>query len=219
MTDTGTPDQTEVEQPAAESSTPAEQGLRQRLSSRPVVATIAAVSTLAAVVFAALWITDDSSDELAALQESQAVQEAAENAASQYALGVSQVNAADLDTWRRALQANVSDQLKPKLDAAVDVVGPWLSEMDYTSTANLLAADVQKQDGDTFVVQVFVDMNSKSRQSPSGVTATASYTVTLDRASNWTITDVGGVGAELPVDAAPPADTAPPAPAPAPAGG
>jgi Mce-associated membrane protein len=48
------------------------------------------------------------------------------------------------------------------------------------------------------VVQVFVDMNSRSRQTPEGVTATAAYTVTLNRAADWTITDVGGVTPDLP---------------------
>jgi hypothetical protein len=192
--------------------------LRQRLSSRRALGTIAVVATIAAATFATLWITDDSSSELAAMRAAQEVDTSAANAASQYALSVSQVDAKDLAGWRHALQANVSDQLKPKLDAAVDVVGPWLQEMEYVSTAKLLAADVAQQDGDRFVVQVFVDMNSKSRQSPSGVTATASYTVTLDRASNWTITDVGGVGAELPVDTTVPAPSAAAEPA-APAGG
>lgn len=95
------------------------------------------------------------------------------------------------------------------MDAAVNVVGPLLTEMQYTSTAKPLAAKVSQCDGGRYVVQVFVDISSRSRQTPDGVAATASYTVTLRRSGNWTITDVGGVGAGLPGG-----DTPAPVPAP-----
>lgn len=167
-------------------------------SSVRAVATLAIVAAIAAVTFGVLWASDDSADRLVALQARLDTETTAETAASQYALRVSEVDFRDLDAWREALTDGVSEQLAPKLDAAVDVVGPWLGEMEYTATARLLAADVAENDGDRFVVQVFVDMTSKSKQTPDGVAATATYTVTMDRASNWTITDVGGVGAGLP---------------------
>jgi len=167
-------------------------------SSVRAVAALAIAALIAAVTFGMLWATEDSEDRLAALQARLDTEAAAETAASQYALRVSEVDFHDLDAWRDALTDGVSEQLAPKLDAAVDVVGPWLSEMEYTATARLLAADIAEDDGDRFVVQVFVDMTSKSKQTPDGVAATATYTVTMDRASNWTITDVGGVGAGLP---------------------
>lgn len=167
-------------------------------SSVGAVAALAILALVTAVTFGVLWASDDSADRLAALQADLDTEAAAETAASQYALRVSEVDFRDLDGWRAALTDGVSEQLAPKLDAAVDVVGPWLSEMEYTATARLLAADVSETDGDRFVVQVFVDMTSKSEQTPDGVAATATYTVTMDRASDWTITDVGGVGAGLP---------------------
>ncbi|MFZ2172694.1 MAG: hypothetical protein WAW17_01405 [Rhodococcus sp. (in: high G+C Gram-positive bacteria)] len=163
--------------------------------------TLAVVAVLAVVVgavFGVLWATDSSADELATLRAQLDTEAAAEAAASEYALNVSELDFHNLDAWRQSLKAGVSEQLAPKLDAAVDVVGPWLTEMEYTATARVLAADVSEHDGDRFVVQVFVDMTSKSSQAPNGVAATATYTVTMDRASDWTITDVGGVGAGLP---------------------
>lgn len=162
------------------------------------VTVVAIIGLVAAAVFATLWATDDSAGRLAELQGRLDTEAAAESVASDYAMAVSAVDHDDLDGWRDALTAGVSDQLAPKLEAAVDVVGPWLTRMEYTSTARLLAAEVSESDGDTFVVQVFVDMTSRSRQTPEGVAATATYTVTMDRASDWTITDVGGVGAGLP---------------------
>ncbi|MGV9723484.1 hypothetical protein [Nocardia beijingensis] len=171
---------------------------------RPTAAVVAAV-VVAAAAFAAGRLSAGSDDELASLRAQLAVDAAAEKAASSYALDVSQVRAGDIEGWRKALQSGVSQQLAPKLSAAVDVVGPWLSQMEYTATAKLLAAKVSRRDGDLYVVQVFVDMNSRSRQTPEGVTATAAYTVTLNRAADWTITDVGGVTPDLPAPApAPP---------------
>lgn len=162
------------------------------------LALVAVLALVAAVVFGSLWATDDSAGKLAELQGRLDTEASAESVASDYAMAVSAVDYEDLDGWRDALTAGVSDQLAPKLEAAVDVVGPWLTRMEYTSTARLLAAQTSETDGDTFVVQVFVDMTSRSKQTPEGVAATATYTVTMDRASEWTITDVGGVGAGLP---------------------
>lgn len=159
---------------------------------------VAVLALIAAAVFATLWATDDSADRLSELQGRLDVEAEAESVASDYAMAVSEVDHEDMDGWREALTRGVSDQLAPKLEAAVDVVEPWLSRMEYSSTARLLAATVSEQKGETYVVQVFVDMTSRSRQTPEGVAATATYTVTLDRASGWTITDVGGVGAGLP---------------------
>lgn len=178
-----------------------------------VLGAAAVVFLIAAVVFATLWATDDSSRELADLQGRLDTEATAESVASEYAMAVSAVDYEDLDGWRTALTTGVSDQLAPKLEAAVDVVGPWLTRMEYNSTARLLAADVSESNGDTFVVQVFVDMTSRSRQTPEGVAATATYTVTMDRASDWTITDVGGVGAGLPGAGADAGDEAEEAPA------
>lgn len=198
----------------AEKSAPGSAPQRWWWSVRAVAA-VAVAALVVAVTFVALWATDDSADRLAALQSRLDTEAAAEHTASTYALNVSKVDFHDLAGWRAALTHGVSGQLAPKLDAAVDVVGPWLTEMEYTATARLLAAKVAQSDGNSFVVQVFVDMTSKSKQAPDGVAATATYTVTMDRASNWTITDVGGVGAGLPGGASKPA----PAPAPEPHGG
>lgn len=62
------------------------------------------------------------------------------------------------------------------------------------STATMLAAKVIGRDGDLYTVQAFVEMRSTSRRAPEGVTATAAYTVTLNRAAHWTVTDVSGSG-------------------------
>ncbi|MFC8046208.1 hypothetical protein [Nocardia sp. NPDC057353] len=171
--------------------------LRAALNRTFLTATTA-IATAAAIVFGTLWATDNSAEELDTLRTNLATDEAAEKAASTYALNVSQVDPTDIEGWRKQLQTEVTPDLAPKLSAAVDVVGPWLTQMEYTSTAEVLAADVSAREGDLYTVQVFVDMKSRSRQTPDGVTATAAYTVTLDRAANWTITDVGGVTPDLP---------------------
>jgi hypothetical protein len=184
---------------------PRARALRGIARSTAAASAVAAVAIVATVSFAIGWLGDGSDAELASLRGQLAVDTAAEQAASTYALNVSQVRAGDIEGWRKALQTGVSQQLAPKLSAAVDVVGPWLNQMEYTATAKLLAAKVSRREGDLYVVQVFVDMNSRSRQTPEGVTATAAYTVTLNRAADWTITDVGGVTPDLPAPTPTPA--------------
>lgn len=177
---------------------PGDMGGNADAPSRTIPTALAIIAAIAATTFGTLWATDNSAEELAALQTNLTTDEAAEHAAATYALNVSQVNPTDIESWRRQLQSEVTPDLAPKLSAAVDVVGPWLTQMEYTSTAKVLAAKVTSRENDLYTVQVFVDMTSKSRQTPDGVTATAAYTVTLDRAANWTITDVGGVTPALP---------------------
>lgn len=204
MTDTPTtvPDDTTDTEPTVTATEPGRTKPRsaiRRGTRRPSPTALAAVvAGIAAVGFAVLWATDDSADRLAALRSQQQTTAKAEDVASQYALNVSKVDYNNIAAWRTALESGVTEQLKSKMDAAVNIVGPLLTEMQYTSTAKPLAATVSQHNGDQYVVQVFIDMNSRSRQTPTGINATASYTITLDRASNWTITDVGGIGAGLP---------------------
>ncbi|MFE0748952.1 hypothetical protein [Gordonia sp. NPDC058843] len=174
-------------------------------SRRPFIAlgAVAVVATVLAVVFGTLWATDGSDDELTSLTGKIAAEGEAERVAGDYALSVSKVDYEDIDAWRRALETGVTQQLKEKMGTAVDVVAPLLTQMQYVSTAEKLAATVAHSDGNAYVVRVFVDMDSTSRQTPDGVAATASYTITLDRGSDWTITDVGGLGAGLPGQADP----------------
>lgn len=170
---------------------------------RPTLsAVVGAVALLVAAAAVLAWRTDDAAGELAALRAQLDTDAAAQRVAADYALGVSQVQSGDLEAWRSALRRGVTEQLAAKLSAAVDVVGPWLRQVDYSATAEPLAATVQRRDGDLYVVQVFVDMTSRSSQTPEGVVATAAYTVTLNRAADWTITDVGGVAPDLPVPSA-----------------
>ncbi|WP_067898298.1 hypothetical protein [Nocardia vaccinii] len=171
---------------------------RREFTLLTLTCTIAVLATIAAITVGVLWATDDSADQLTALRGREQTDAAAEDFAARYALAVSKVDYNSIDAWRTALETGVTDALKSKMDAAVTVVGPLLTEMQYTSTAKPLAAKVSQHVGDQYVVQVFVDMNSHSRQTPDGVSATASYTVTLDHPNAWTITDVGGVGAGLP---------------------
>lgn len=186
---------------------------RLRRPTTPVL--VAAVAVAVAVVCAGLWRFDGSGAELADLRSELATDRRAEEVAGDYALRVSRVDFADLEAWRGALRTGVGSELAPRLSAAVDVVGPWLTQLEYRATGTLLAAKITAREGDSYTVAAFVEMRSTSRQTPTGVTATAAYTVTLNRAADWTITDVGGsglapAGAPEPGTAGPPDTPAPP---------
>lgn len=167
-----------------------------RFVSRPILAVAAVILLALAITFGVLWT--NSSDDLSSVRAQQANDSKAEKIAGEYAVAASTFDYKNLAPWKTALQTGVSDQLKPKFDSAVNVLNPLLQQLQWVSTSKLLASVVSRRDGNTYNVQVFVGMNSTSSQFPNGMNSTATYTVTLDKASNWTITDVGGIGSGLP---------------------
>lgn len=55
------------------------------------------------------------------------------------------------------------------------------------------------ESGGVYTVNVFLDVTSTSAQTPQGGQTTVTYTLTVDRNSDWTITEVGGLSGALPV--------------------
>ncbi|GAB17157.1 hypothetical protein GOEFS_020_00210 [Gordonia effusa NBRC 100432] len=167
-----------------------------------VMSAVAIIATVAAIAIGVAWALvaglNDDGDRLAQLQAEHTDTTKAEQVALDYAVATARVNYEDIDAWRTALKSGVSDQLKTRFDGAVTVVQPLFAQLRYVTTVKPLAAKVRSREGDQFVVDAFVEMTSKSTQSPSGTITTGSFTITLDKASGWTITDVGGTGTALP---------------------
>ncbi|MFW0788451.1 hypothetical protein [Gordonia sp. CPCC 205333] len=191
-----------------------------------VVSAVAIVATVAVIALGVAWVLvaglNDDGDRLAQLRAEQTDSTNAERVALDYAVGTARVNYEDIDAWRTALKSGVSDQLKTRFDGAVTVVQPLFAQLRYVTTVKPLAAKVRSREGDQFVVDAFVEMTSKSTQSPSGTITTGSFTITLDKASGWTITDVGGTGTALSEGKTPaaPGQTQPPGqPSPSPSAG
>jgi cytoskeletal protein RodZ len=118
----------------------------------------------------------------------------AEKVALDYAVNAATMNFQDLNAWKVKLIAGTSPELKEKLTQAATSMEQILVPLEWSSTARPLAAKVRSVTGGTYVVDSFVGVLTKTVQSPDPLQSTATYSVTIDGAKNWQITDVGGIG-------------------------
>jgi Mce-associated membrane protein len=118
----------------------------------------------------------------------------AEKVALDYAVNAAAMNFQDLNAWKVKLIAGTSPELKEKLTQAAASMEQILVPLEWSSTARPLAAKVRSVTGGTYVVDSFVGVLTKTVQSPDPLQSTATYSVTIDSAKNWQITDVGGIG-------------------------
>jgi flagellar basal body-associated protein FliL len=118
----------------------------------------------------------------------------AEKVALDYAVNAAAMNFQDLNAWKVKLIAGTSPELKEKLTQAAASMEQILVPLEWSSTARPLAAKVRSVTGGAYVVDSFVGVLTKTVQSPDPLQSTATYSVTIDSAKNWQITDVGGIG-------------------------
>lgn len=119
----------------------------------------------------------------------------AEKVALDYAVNAAAMNFQDLNAWKVKLVAGTSPELKEKLTKAATEMEQILVPLQWTSTARPLVAKVRSDTGGAYVVDSFVSVQTKTVQAPEPLQSTATYSVTIDSAKNWQITDVGGIGA------------------------
>ncbi|WP_433681218.1 hypothetical protein [Nocardia sp. CA-119907] len=143
-----------------------------------------------------LW---SARSDLAEQKDRAAADKKAEQVASEYAVGAATVNYQDIPSWVAKLKANTVPQLANKFDATAPKLEQILVPLKWTSTAAPITAKVMSEQGGAYKVDVFVNVSSTNAQSPEGAQTTVTYNVTLDKNSDWKITDVGGVDGALPM--------------------
>lgn len=151
-----------------------------------------------AVVVLSLLVWDgrrDAADRDAAAADTRR----AEEVATDYAVGAATVRFDDFNAWVGRLKTNTAPELANKFDATAPKLQEILTPLQWSSTATPIAAKVMSESGGIYQVDVFVDVDSSNIQNPEGARTTVTYTVTVDRDSDWHITDVGGMDATLPV--------------------
>lgn len=122
----------------------------------------------------------------------------AENVAMTYALGASTIDFHDVKGWLTRLKAGTSPELSAKFDATAPQLEQILLPLQWTSKAVPQSATVTSETGGVYKVNAYLTVNSTSVQTPDGAPSTVTYSVTIDRNNNWTITDVGGLQSALP---------------------
>ncbi|MFE6859536.1 hypothetical protein [Nocardia sp. NPDC057668] len=178
--------------PAAEPAAapaPAAKTVQLKLSTLGLAA--AAVVLIGALfTTTALWLSarhDLASNEAAANDARHA-----EQVATDYAVGASNIDFTDLNAWNGRLKANTSPALAAKFDATAPKLQEILVPLKWTSSATPVAAKVATHDNGRYQVNVFLNVTSTNAQNPDGVQTTVTYNVTIDPSQNWNITDVGG---------------------------
>lgn len=156
-----------------------------------VVASVVIALLSISVVFGLLYRS--SSNDVDAIHARTALEQTAKRHALDYATGAANLNFEDLGAWKKKLTANTSQQLTAKLNDAASSMEQVVVPLQWKSTATPIAATVQSVNGDIYVVQAFVNVDTRNAQAPDGVQSTATYTITLDGSKNWTIADVGGL--------------------------
>lgn len=124
----------------------------------------------------------------------------AENVAMTYALGASTIDFHDVKGWLTRLKDGTSPQLSAKFDATAPQLEQILLPLQWTSKATPQSATVISESDGVYKVNAYLTVNSTSVQTPDGAPTTVTYSVTIDRNSNWTITDVGGLQSALPAN-------------------
>ncbi|MFE3189792.1 hypothetical protein ACFXHA_12340 [Nocardia sp. NPDC059240] len=123
----------------------------------------------------------------------------AEQVATDYAVGASTVNFADFNSWVGRLKANTAPALSSKFDTSAPKLQEILTPLKWTSTAAPITAKVMSESGGVYKVNVFINVTSTNAQNPDGAQTTVTYNVTVDRGSDWKVTDVGGMDGALPL--------------------
>lgn len=154
-----------------------------------------AIIVLVAAVGILGWLYVSAKKEIDAQRRASDNHAHAEKVALDYAVNAAALNYQDLNTWKNKLVAGTSPELTGKLSDAAKSMEQILSPLQWTSTAQPLAAKVRSTNGGTYVVDSFVSVQTKTVQAPQPLQSTATYSVTIDSNNNWQITDVGGVGA------------------------
>ena len=161
----------------------------------PAVTVLSAVCVAALIAVAVLaTLLAQRSTDLTAERRLTADKQTAETVAGNYAVGAATFDFNDLKPWSAALKKGTAAELNSRFDVAVNTLTPLIQEVQWVQTAKLIAAKTVDIRADRqFVVQVFVSTHMTSTQNPKGLNTVTPYTITLDRDSNWLITDVAGI--------------------------
>jgi Mce-associated membrane protein len=118
----------------------------------------------------------------------------AEQIALDYAVRAAVMDYKDLGPWKRALVDGTTPELGKKLTDAANAMEQILLPLQWSSTAKPIAAKVRSHDNGVYVVDSFVSVMTKTVQAPQDLQSTATYSVTINPADGWKISDVGGIG-------------------------
>ncbi|QHG85548.1 hypothetical protein D1O33_26535 (plasmid) [Rhodococcus rhodochrous] len=160
---------------------------------------------LVALVLAAgaTWFGVDQRGQADELADVERIRATAEERSLEYAVGAATMDFTDLTTWRDRLTSGTSPELTDRLLKASRSIEQIIVPLQWTSTAEPIAAKVNRVENGTYFVDCFVGVDTKNAQSPEGISSTAVYRLTLDSTDDWRIVEISGLGAGLDPASAP----------------
>lgn len=181
--------------PAADSGTRKTLTVAIRLST---VLTALAMATLLTLSLVFGWLYFSARATLSDRDARAADEKHVEDIAMKYAVDASTIDYRDVKSWISRLKAGTSPQLAAKFDATAPQLEQILLPLQWTSQATPLSADVTAESGGIYKVNAYLNVTSTNAQNPEGAQTTVTYSLTVDRGSQWQITDVGGLQNALP---------------------
>lgn len=160
------------------------------------LAAAAVVLIGALVTVSTLWLS--ARGDLSDRDAKAAAEQHAEQVATDYSVGASNINFSDLNSWTGRLKANTTPALGNKFDATAPKLQEILVPLKWTSSATPVAAKVVGHDNGLYQVDVFLNVTSTNAQNPDGAQTTVTYNVTVDPNNGWKVSDVGGTALALP---------------------
>lgn len=163
---------------------------------------VVVVLAVAATAFGFLWLSassdrDAARADLAAVAQTEELNKRAQDVAVKYAVGAATVDYQNLGPWRTALAANTTPQLANTLQtAAVDLEQVYVP-LQWQSTATPLGTVVVSDKDGIMVVNVFLNVVTKTTQRPQGIPSVTTYSLTIDTKQDWVISDVSSIDGAL----------------------
>ncbi|CCW11336.1 hypothetical protein EBESD8_18740 [Rhodococcus aetherivorans] len=181
---------------------------------KTIAAAVLVIGMIAAVGGMA-WQLNAKSNDLDQVRAAASAEARAEQVALDYATGAADMDFRDLGAWRERLTKGTSPELSNRLTQAATSMEQIISPLQWTSTAQPVAAKVRSESNGIYSVDCFVSVLTKNSQAPDGIQSTATYQLSVDSNNDWGITEIGGIDSALTgsapsPDNAPPLDTAPP---------
>jgi Mce-associated membrane protein len=180
-------------EPGGNDKPPARRRLSISVSARGLV-----IGALIAILVGALatvsWLYIGARRDLDTQARKSANDAHAEKIALDYAVNAATMDVKDLNSWKTKLVAGTSQELNDSLTKASTSMEQILVPLQWSSTAQPLAAKVHSETGGVYLVDCFVSVQTKTVQAPDALQSTATYSLTIDSNKNWQITDVGGIG-------------------------
>lgn len=121
----------------------------------------------------------------------------AEQVALDYAKGAAEMDFRDLAAWRSKLTDRTSEELTTRLTQAATSMEQIITPLQWTSTAQPIAASASVDANGIYQVDSFVSVLTTNSQAPEGIESTATYRLSIDKDQDWQIVDISGLDSAI----------------------